>query len=446
MGALKGSVFLVIRSSNIKRTDVDGNMWSLYSYKRSLLKVSDRPYEGLEGVLLRGYIIPTSLAEVRSRSMTWKQYLKVDLMTVVLLIATARDYGIVFTTDEQHQRLLGNVLSSFGIQGKCFIFTLTFYYLMSIGLKVIPRHLGNIEHMLDMIPLVQGGDDRLLARKMRLTISHLAALKVRIKMANMAVTVACFNFPLAMAFAFGMGLFITLPHEPQVGFMVNYIFWVIANIYLVYVMSCAAPGTYFCWYIGAQWVKLRLRQVNDSLKAILADELDLDQLDAILAEQRRIVSKIHRYNMLFKNYIMLVVFICSPMFGLVLFVTFFVEFELQLIKIGIIIITCTSVCIIWFTSFKTADVHVEVRLSSLNGDFLLNIYPEQAKMSAPLFHSILAKKRDGLTFKLITKMAASLEMVVCDETPIAFSCGSLFPWLPMTFYDVRNVVNSNVQY
>ncbi|KAI1298166.1 hypothetical protein HDE_04271 [Halotydeus destructor] len=329
--------------------------------------VPDRPFKPLEDTLIRGYLIPASICDIRNGSTTFKQHFKVDLMTVAVILLLVRYYAILLVTDKKYHKLLGYLFSRLGIQGKYLIGTLTFFVLMSIGFKVVTRRQikdKTLEHLFDMIPLITGGDDKMVSRKVGLMPINLTAFKFRVKIANIAMSAAAVYFPLSMTLVNMMALFISLSHEHDVIFMVNYSFWAIAIVYLVYVMTCVSSGSYICWYIGTQFVILRLRQVNDYFMAIRDNKLETSQLDAILDEQKRVIAKVHRYDIVFKSYIFILVFICSPLLGTVLFVTIYAEFELQLIRTGIIMITNLSVLIIWFTSSKTADVNVEESFQS----------------------------------------------------------------------------------
>ncbi|KAI1294228.1 hypothetical protein HDE_06092 [Halotydeus destructor] len=313
--------------------------------------------------MIRGYLTPASYADIRDGKTTWKQYSKMDLVTLALLVLLSRYYVIIVISDERQHRLLGYLFAAIGMQGKVLIFTITFFILFAIGFKVFVRRQAmdkTLDHLFDMIPLVQGGDDRVVARKMGLTLPNLQALKFRVKLANMAVAVSSVNFPLAMAILLGIGLYISVSHEHCTIYTINYVFWFAIWIYLTYLMALAAVSSMFCWYAGMQLIKLRFRQINRALSAIRDDELDLNQLDAILSEQNKVTSKVHRYNIALKTYIFLLIFICSPLLGTVLYVTIYVEFKIQLIKAGLIMIAGVSVANLWFLSSTTADVNIEV--------------------------------------------------------------------------------------
>ncbi|KAI1298126.1 hypothetical protein HDE_04266 [Halotydeus destructor] len=252
---------------------------------------------------------------------------------------------------------------------------------------------------------------------MDLTLSNLKALKTRVKMAHFVLSAAALNFPLAIGIVFGIGLYSSIAHEASTLYMANYVFWLIAWVYLTYIMTYNGVVCFMCWYLGTQLIKFRLRQVNQRLKTIRDDESDIDILETVLMEQDQIIRKLRRYNIPFKAYLFLLIFICSPLLGSVIFLTIYVEFKLMLVKLGLYMITGLTVVILWFTSFKTSDAHVE------------------AKKSAPILYSVLAKRRPKLSRTLMVRMAAAIEAVASKRVPVAFYCGNLYPWTPMSCYE-----------
>ncbi|KAI1298123.1 hypothetical protein HDE_04265 [Halotydeus destructor] len=403
--------------------------------------------------MLRGHLIPASYVHIRSGSITSKQYRKMDLVTLVLTVLLLRYYVILLTTDEQYHRLLGYLFAKMAVQGRVLIFTLTFFLLVTIGAKIVTRrHVKNktLDHLFDMIPLTEGGQDINISRQMKLTLSNLQALKVRVKMTNIAVSLAAVYFPLAIAIMFGIGFYTSISHEAYALYMVNYGFWYMAWVYLTYIMTYNVVVCFFCWYLGTQLIKFRFRQVNQTLIAIRDEKLDIALLDTLLTEQKHIIAKVHRYNLAIEAYIFLLIYICSPLLGSVIFLTVYVEFKMKLIKVGLIMITGLAVASLWFISSRTADVNVEVSILRLifpkRRDLLVRsclhctnyrISSKQAKKSAPILYSIMASKQSKLSLELMMKMAAVLESVTSKSSPVAFSCGDLYPWIPMSFYDVR---------
>ncbi|KAI1298124.1 hypothetical protein HDE_04264 [Halotydeus destructor] len=331
--------------------------------KDVVLRTSDRPFKTLENILRNGFLIPTSLADVQQGSTTFRQYLKIDLMTLFVLVFLFRYYSILIITDPQYHRLLGYLFSSIGVQGKFLVVTLTFYALMSACFKfVIRQHCKNktLHHLFDLIPLTQRGDDGVIARQLKLTPFNLTALKLRIKIASLLMTFATIYFPICMTFVPGIGLYVNLQHEKQVVAIVNYSCWCVGTIYFAYLQTCCISGPCFSWYIGTQLVKFRLRQVNDSLVAIRDHTLPFTSLDAILDEQMQVIHKVHRYNITFKLYLILLIFICTPLLGTILFLSFCVDFKLRVIKDGMTMVAFLSIIVFWFVSARTADVNVEV--------------------------------------------------------------------------------------
>ncbi|KAI1294227.1 hypothetical protein HDE_06091 [Halotydeus destructor] len=390
------------------------------NFKDLVLKVSNRPFKPLQDAMIRGGLIPASYADIKNGTTTWKQYLKVDTMTTSLTILLLRHCIILATADKAYHRILGYMFSSMGSQGKVLVFTTSLYALAAVLAKIVTRrHVKNntLDHLFDMIPLVDGGQDADIARQMNLTLPSLKAFKVRVKITDMAVRFSALNFPIAFGTVFGIGLYIAISHETEIPYIVNHVFWYVAWVYLVRVMVHNSVVCFFCWYLATQLIKFRLRQINEVLVAIRDDESTVEVLGAILNEQNQVIRKVHRYNIPIKTYIFILIFLCSPLLGSSLLVTVYLEMEMKLMKVGLFLMTMSTVALLWFISSKTADIYVE------------------ARKSAPILYSILAKKTIRLDIKMRTKIAVALKSVISKESPVAFSCGNLYPWLPISFYD-----------
>ncbi|KAI1294226.1 hypothetical protein HDE_06090 [Halotydeus destructor] len=390
------------------------------NFKDLVLKVSNRPFKPLQDAMIRGGLIPASYVDIKNRTMTSKQYLKVDIMTMSLTILMLRHCIILATVDKACHRILGYLFSSMGSQGKVLIFTTSLYALAAILVKIVTRQHAKdntLDHLFDMIPLVDGGQDADIARQMNLTLPSLKAFKVRVKVIDMAVRFSALNFPIAFGTVFGIGLFIAISHETEIPYIANHVFWYVAWVYLVRVMVHNSVVCFFCWYLATQLIKFRLGQINEALSAIRDDKSAVDVLGAVLDEQKQVIRKVHRYNIPIKTYIFILIFLCSPLLGSSLLVTVYLELEMKLMKVGLVLMTASTVVLLWFISSKTADIYVE------------------AKKSEPILYAILATKASQLNIKMTIKMAAALESVTSKQSPVAFSCGNLFPWLPMSFYD-----------